>query len=107
MSQKVRIKSPDLNEIVEAWSSSLKMKFSKDEAKLIKAMYPPLAQGKPLAPADVATNSGFPVEMIEKTFRLMKRSGAEFDESGNLIGNALTLKPTDHKFVVGGQELYA
>ena len=107
MSEKVRQESPDLNEIIEAWSSSQKMKFSEDEARLIKAMYPPLARGEPLAPADVATNSGFPVEMIEKTFRLMKRSGAEFDESGNLIGMALTLNPTNHKFVVDAQELYA
>ena len=107
MSEKVRAESADLNEIVEAWSSSQKMKFSEDEAKLIKAIYPPLVQGEPLAPADVATNSGFPLEMIEKTFRLMKRSGAEFDDSGKLVGNALTLNPTNHKFVVDGQELYA
>lgn len=107
MSEKVSVKSPDLNEIVEAWSSSQKMKFSEDEARLIKAMYPLLAQGEPLAPADVATNSGFPLEMIEKTFRMMKRSGAEFDESGKLVGMALTLNPTNHKFVVDGQELYA
>ena len=83
------------------------MKFSGDEAKLIQALYPPLAKGEPLAPADVATNSSIPVKVIEKSFRLMKRSGAEFDDSGNLIGNALTLKPTNHKFVVDGQELYA
>ena len=107
MSEKVRMDSADLDEIIEAWSSSQKMKFSEDEAKLIKAMYPPLAQGEPVAPADVATNSGFPLEMIEKSFRLMKRSGAEFDESGNLIGMALTLMPTNHRFVVDGQELYA
>ncbi len=107
MSEKVRIDSAELNEIIEAWSSSQKMKFSEDEAKLIKAMYPPLAQGEPVAPADVAAKSGFPLKVIEKSFRLMKRSGAEFDESGNLIGNALTLKPTKHKFVVDGQELYA
>lgn len=107
MSEKVRVGNPDLNEIIEAWTSSQKMKFSEDEAKLIKAMYPPLAQGEALAPADVATNSGFPLKVIEKSFRLMKRSGAEFDDSGNLIGNALTLKPTKHKFVVDGQELYA
>ena len=107
MSEKVGTESPDLNEIVEAWSSSQKMKFSEDEAKLIKAMYPALALGAPLTPTDVAAKSGFHLKMIEKTFRLMKRSGAEFDESGNLIGMALTLKPTDHKFVVDGQELYA
>ncbi|MEE9216845.1 MAG: organomercurial lyase [Anaerolineales bacterium] len=107
MSEKVGTERADLNEIIEAWSSSQKMKFSEDEAKLIKAMYPPLALGAPLTPSDVAAKSGFPLKMIEKTFHLMKRSGAEFDESGNLIGMALTLNPTNHKFVVDGQELYA
>ena len=107
MSEKVGMESLDLDEIIEAWSSSKKMNFSENEAKLVRAMYAPLAEGEPLAPADVATNSGIPVKVIEKSFRLMKRSGAEFDESGNLIGNALTLRPTKHKFIVDGQELYA
>ncbi len=107
MSEKIGTESLDLDEIIEAWTSSKKMNFSENEAKLVRAMYPPLAQGEPVAPADVATNSGFPLKVIEKSFRLMKRSGAEFDESGNLIGMALTLRPTNHKFVVDGHELYA
>ncbi len=70
MSEKIGTESLDLDEIIEAWTSSKKMNFSENEAKLIKAMYPPLAQGEPVAPADVATSSGFPLEMIEKSFRL-------------------------------------
>lgn len=37
----------------------------------------------------------------------MRRAGADFDEYGHLIGNALTLRPTPHKFTVAGQQMYA
>ena len=44
---------------------------------------------------------------IEALYTQMAALGAEFDTHGALIGNALTLKPTRHRFRVGGRQLYA
>ena len=109
MSQKAseRIEKLTLNEIIAAWYADRKGRNSRDEARLIRAIYPPLAEGRPLSPRDVAESSDLPIRSVEIAFRDMRRAGADFDGDGNLIGNALTLRPTPHKFTVDGQKLYA
>lgn len=97
----------DVEQIAEAWSENRKVDFSETEARLIQAIYPNLAEGLPLTLEGVSEDSGFPLRTIEKSFRLMRRAGADFDDEGNLIGNALTLRPTPHKFSVDGTQLYA
>lgn len=97
----------DLERITQAWSENRQVDFSETEARLIRAIYPNLAQGEPLSPERVSESSGFPLRLAQRTFRLMRRMGADFDAEGNLVGNALTLRPTPHKFTVDGQQLYA
>lgn len=107
LSEKVGMESPDLNEIIEAWSINKKSGFSEDEAKLIQAIYSALAAGRPISAERVSTGSGIPLSTVKTAFRTMRSRGADFDDDGNLIGNALSLRPTRHKFEVDGQQLYA
>ena len=107
MSKKVGMESPDFDEIIEAWSVNKKSGFSEDEARLIQAIYPALAEGRPISADQVSASSGIPLRTVKTTFRTMRSRGADFDDDGNLIGNALSLRPTRHKFEVDGQQLYA
>ena len=66
-----------------------------------------LAQGQPVTPERLAEVSGQPIEMIRAHFAAMHKGGCDFDDRGALVGNALTLTPTPHRFRVNGHELYA
>ena len=99
--------NPEIDSIIEAWSTNQKAEFSKEEARLIQAIYPALAEGQLLSAERVSASSGIPLRSVKTAFRTMRRAGADFDEDGSLIGNVLTRRPTPHRFVVDGQELYA
>jgi alkylmercury lyase len=99
--------NPDIDHIVEAWSDNQKTSFSKDESRLIQAIYSALSEGQPLSAEQASESSGIPLRSVGIAYRYMRRRGADFDADGKLIGNALTLRPTPHKFRVGGQQLYA
>lgn len=43
---------------------------------------------------------------MEAVFNRIQQQGGEFDDAGNLIGLALTLNPTPHRFEVNGKNLY-
>lgn len=66
-----------------------------------------LAEGKPVTPERLAEASGEPIEMIRANFTAMRKGGCEFNDQGALMGNALTLTPTSHRFRVNGHDLYA
>ena len=66
-----------------------------------------LSSGEPISAADFAAQSQLPVDQIKLQFEMMKNTGYEFNEDGNLVGAALTLNPTPHPFQVKGNELFA
>ncbi|MBE2184454.1 MAG: alkylmercury lyase MerB [Anaerolineae bacterium] len=66
-----------------------------------------LAEGLPVTPERVAEKLGQPVEFIRISFAELQNCGCEFSEQGALIGDALTLTPTQHHFRVNGTDLYA
>ncbi|MCI0709555.1 MAG: hypothetical protein L0154_05265, partial [Chloroflexi bacterium] len=66
-----------------------------------------LSEGEPVSAERYAAEVNLPVGQIQEGFKQARMSGAEFDEDGNLIGNALTLKPTRHHFNVDDKQLYA
>lgn len=66
-----------------------------------------LAEGEPVTPERLAEVSGQPVEFIRTTFAAVQNCGCEFNEGGALIGDALTLTPTRHRFRVKNRDLYA
>lgn len=65
-----------------------------------------LAEGRPISAAELAERSGLPLEEIEAKFKRFEERGGEFDEQGNLIGAALTLNKTPHRFLLNGQEFF-
>jgi alkylmercury lyase len=66
-----------------------------------------LAQGRPVTAEQLATKTDRPVTQIQSFFEKLAVYGAEFDENGNLVGAALTLNPTRHRFLISGRTLYA
>jgi alkylmercury lyase len=64
-----------------------------------------LADGEPVAVAQLATAAGWPVEDVESALRA--QTSAERDDHGRLVGLALTLRPTTHHVTVGGRTLFA
>jgi alkylmercury lyase len=64
-----------------------------------------LAGGEPVALERLAAASGLPVEAVEAT--LGEQLSAERDDDGRLVGFALTLRPTPHRYTTGGRTLYA
>jgi len=65
-----------------------------------------LAQGKPVGVEDVVRASVLTPADVKDIFADVRRNGGEFDEAGNLVGLALTLNPTPHRFLLDGRTLY-
>lgn len=66
-----------------------------------------LAKGEPVSARQLADELGDPVAFVTTALHQMQQSGAELNAKGELIGAALTLTPTEHRFTVDGVRLYA
>jgi alkylmercury lyase len=64
-----------------------------------------LAEGEPVALERLAVAAGARLEDV--TTALEAQASAERDDHGRLVGLALTLRPTSHRFTVDGRTLYA
>jgi alkylmercury lyase len=64
-----------------------------------------LSDGEPVALEQLAAAAGWCVEDVEAA--LGAQTSAERDDQGRLVGLALTLRPTTHRFTVGGRTLFA
>jgi alkylmercury lyase len=81
--------------------------FTGESALFSRQILQLLAEGQPVTPERLAEVSGQPVEFIRTTFAALQNCGCEFNEQGALIGDALTLTPTRHRFRVKNHDLYA
>jgi alkylmercury lyase len=63
-----------------------------------------LGVGEPVSPAYLAATLNMAEDMVEGYLRHM--SDAEFDESGNIVGWGMSLRPTSHQFAVKGHSLF-
>ena len=101
-----------VKEVIEAWTTDLNKKLeAQPEAYLMAlqrshATLQLLSRGKPISPELLASYTGNSIAETRQFFREFQRLGGELDEDGNLIGNALTLNPTPHKFRINGKQLY-
>ncbi len=93
-------------EIKQAWQKRHPER-SAEQYRFADTLLRLLSEGVPVSAERYAAEVNVPVEQIQEGFKQAQVSGAEFDEDGNLIGNALTLKPTRHHFKVDGKQLYA
>ncbi len=64
-----------------------------------------LSKGEPVTNEQLAVATGRPLEDVEN--ELDAQASAERDDQGRLVGLALTLRPTPHRFTVGGRTLFA
>jgi alkylmercury lyase len=64
-----------------------------------------VAAGEPVGLQRLAAASGWSVEEVDAA--LDEQTSAERDDRGRLVGLALTLRPTSHRFTVDGRTLYA
>ncbi|MBO0880113.1 MAG: organomercurial lyase MerB [Mycobacterium sp.] len=63
-----------------------------------------VATGRPVELAELAEESGLPVDGLMSWLRA--QPGTDWDEHGRLLGFGLTQCPTRHRFTVQGRELF-
>lgn len=63
-----------------------------------------LSEGSPVAADALADSVEWPVQKVETVLRSMQ--GTDWDPDGRLAGFGLTLRPTRHRFIVEGRDLY-
>lgn len=64
-----------------------------------------LADGRPATPTALAAATGMSIEEVQAYIENARRAGVEV-EDGAVVGAALTLRPTEHRFRVRGNDLY-
>jgi alkylmercury lyase len=75
-----------------------------DGVELIPVIIRLIARGRPVPVDQIATESGSPVGEVERILR--RAAGTDWDDDGRLVGLGLTLRPTAHRFTIGGRRLY-
>jgi alkylmercury lyase len=98
-----------LDEMIKTWdleNNGIPPGESTLAARLEILMYRALAEGYPVSAACLAALASVPIELAEGLFEQGKALGGEWDEEGRLVGNVLTLLPTQHRFRVNGRQLY-
>lgn len=71
---------------------------------LYRALLRLLANGEPVSIADLAAAAGYPTDHVQRDVAAW--NDTECDEQGRIIGWALTLRPTPHRFNIDGKQLY-
>lgn len=64
-----------------------------------------LAEGEPVSAEMVGEKLGIPARIARLVFEASRGKG-EWDHEGRLIGSALTLNPTPHRFKIKNKDLY-
>ncbi len=99
-----------VDEIIDAWTRAKRKAgvYTPERVALRHAILQSLAQGRPISQAQAAAASGLPPATVAARFAEMAESGgADFDAGGHIVGLALTLNPTPHRFRVDDRQLYA
>lgn len=93
--------TPSLTDLLDTWArrSAPTNELSRDCIRL-------LADGKPVTAAALAEATGMDVAGAASYIESAKRYGIQV-EDGAVVGAALTLRPTQHRFRVRGNDLYA
>lgn len=101
-----------MEEVIAAWAAPVERKLAEDPERVRRGYYLTqhllrlLAEGRPVAVEKLATRAGVPLEVVTDAFQEIKKRGGEFDEEDRIVGNALTLNPTTHHFVINDRTLY-
>ncbi|GAA3325905.1 MULTISPECIES: organomercurial lyase MerB [Micrococcaceae] len=74
------------------------------DPKLFVPLLRLLAEGEPVTIAELATASGRSEDTVRQGLAAVPDT--EYDDEGRVIGLALTMRPTPHRFTVAGEQLY-
>ena len=102
-----------VEKVIEAWKSRFdddsqsKHSLLNESYSLTVVLLKLLAEGRPVSVEQLAERSDLSADQIESIVKKYKECGGEFDDQGNLVGAALTLNPTAHRFLTNSKELYA
>jgi len=67
-----------------------------------------LSKGEPVSPDRLAEAWNMPIEQVQAIFEQASKLGTlQLDNSGNMVGTAISLIPSSHKFQIDGKNLYA
>lgn len=102
--------APTLEDAIRAWTSrdeGLAGEERDARARIQVQAVRSLAKGRPLSAEAFAAAAGLSLDRVPAIFTRMREKGFEFDEDGNLVGAALTLRPSPHRFRVAGRDLFA
>jgi alkylmercury lyase len=99
--------APTTDQLVAAWTSRAATRRVGVGDACHRAALRLLADGRPVAPTAIAESYGLPVADVEVWLGRMRACGYELDDHGRLVGAALTLRETGHRFRVRGHDLYA
>ncbi|HPA83117.1 MAG TPA: organomercurial lyase MerB [Thermoanaerobaculales bacterium] len=64
-----------------------------------------LMRGEPITLEEIGTSSRLALETVRESLKAWKDT--EYDDEGRIVGLGLTLRPTEHRFLIEGRELYA
>lgn len=71
---------------------------------LFRPLLERLAEGEPVTVEDLAAATNRSIDEVRAA--LAAQTDTEFDDDGRIVGNGITLRPTPHRFVVNGKQLY-
>jgi alkylmercury lyase len=93
--------TPTMNELQATWTRRRTQTNRGASAAVVRL----LAEGRPVTLEALAIATGWSAEQVAGYVENTRRSGVEV-EDGAIVGLALTLRPTAHRFRVRGNDLY-
>jgi alkylmercury lyase len=93
--------TPTVEDLRRFWTT--RSDFGADRTGLVVANL--IAEGKPATPEALAAETGLGIEDVTAGIEAARQHGVEV-ENGAIVGAALTLRPTQHRFRVRGHALY-
>lgn len=85
------------NRLADPWESGL-------DAGLLVPLLRLLVDGDPVSIEELAAAAGRTVDDVRRGLAAVPDT--EYDAQGRILGQGLTLRPTNHRFTVAGEELY-
>lgn len=99
--------TPTLDDLSTTWSSRGRDGTVSEVSEQRRAVLDLLADGQPVSADQIAAVTDWPRHDVVAWLQQARHTGYEVDEQGRLVGAALTLRPTPHRFRVRGNDLYA
>lgn len=106
-------KELSVDEVIEAWKAQTdslpeeKREQARHSQGITDMLMKFLAEGNPISPQMLTERTHLKEEISESIFEQFRSGAGDLDSDGNLVGLALSLRPTPHRFRVKGKDLYA